>query len=154
MSETAREKILARLHSNLSAIVAGEPVDDPYNFTPSRVSRGPLGDFDSRKRLVIGIVDSEEQKKDRFPLVECFLRVVIEFQLSRNQGEAEPSVLANRMLGDLQRKIGEDTTLGGLAIDVKEVGSDVDLESDNDKSIEGALFVVVQYRHAHNDPRK
>lgn len=153
MAETVRERVLEAMKDALAEIEGGLPATDPYWYTPSKVVRGPLTDADARKRLMIGVVDGEEMTRDLFPLVEISLRVAVEFRFTHNKDDAGPSTEANRVLGDIKRKLGEDRTLGGLALDLQEVGSDIILESDEDRGIEGALFVVVKFRHALNDPR-
>jgi hypothetical protein len=57
------------------------------------------------------------------------------------------------VLGEIQRRIREDRTLGGLALDVRETGNDLDLDTYADKAIEGAVFLEVRYRHATDNPR-
>jgi hypothetical protein len=154
MADTIREKCLTALEDALKSMVEGEPVADPYTVQFSDVKRGPLGEADHRKRYMASVVDGEEQKSERFPVVDVTLRVTIEFQITVNRGDPRSSVLANTVLGEVQRKLAEDHTLGGVAIDCREVGNDIDLDSSEDRSVMGAVFLNVRYRHATNDPRK
>jgi hypothetical protein len=96
---------------------------------------------------------TNESKQTRYPLTDCALPVTIEFRMTADRGDQRPAIEAERVLGEIRRRIGEDRTLGGLALDVREIGNDVDLDTYADKAIEGAVFLEVRYRHATDDPR-
>ena len=150
---TLRFRCLEAIRASLAGIVEGLPAGDPYSIALSAVEHGPLGDFDNRRRYVAAIVPGSESKQTRYPLTDCTLPVTIEFRMTVNRGDRRPAIEAERVLGEIQRRIGEDRTLGGLALDVRETGNDLDLDSHADKAIEGAVFLEVRYRHATDDPR-
>jgi hypothetical protein len=150
---TLRFRCLEAIRASLAGLVEGLPADDPYSVQFSAVEHGPLGDFDNRRRYVAAVVPGNESKQTRYPLTDCTLPVTIEFRMTADRGDQRPAIEAERMLGEIQRRIGEDRTLGGLAIDVRETGNDVDLDTYADKAIEGAVFLEVRYRHATDDPR-
>jgi hypothetical protein len=153
MTDTVRLRCLEALRASFAGLRDGEPAADPYSVEFSAVEHGPLGDFDNRRRYVAAVVPGNESKRTRYPLTDCTLPVTIEFRMTANRGDQRPAVEAERVLGEIQRRIGEDRTLGGLAIDVRETGNDVDLDTYADKAIEGAVFLEVRYRHATDDPR-
>jgi len=153
MAETLRFRCLEALRASFAGMLDGYPASDPYSLQFSAVEHGPLGDFDNRKRYVAAVVPGRESKQTRYPLTDCTLPVTIEFRMTIDRGDKRPLVEAERVLGEIQRRIGEDRTLGGLALDVRETGNDVDLDTYADKAIEGAVFLEVRYRHATDDPR-
>ena len=153
MPDTIRMRCLEAIREALEAVVAGEPEDDPYTIAFSKVEHGPLGDVDHRKRFVAGIVPGRETKQTMYPLDQCTLPVAIEFRMTVNRDDDEPGLEAERALGEIQRKLHEDTTLGGLAIDLRETGNEIDLEMYDDKSVVGVVFFDLLYRHRTTDPR-
>jgi hypothetical protein len=153
MPDTIRMRCLAAINTALEAMTAGEPADDPYTVQFSKVEHGPLGDTDHRKRYVAGIVPGRERKQTLYPFDQCTLEVAIEFRMMVNRDDDDPEVEAERLLGEIQRKLHEDTTLGGLAIDLRETGNEVDLEMYDDKSVVGVVFFDLLYRHRTTDPR-
>ena len=159
MPDTIRLQCLKAIKARLAAlfIPTGDeipPVADPYTIQFSSVDLGPLSEMDHRKRYTAGIVPGTERKEDKFyPLRDCTLPVTIEWRMTHNRGDQKPAEEAERVTGEIQRCIGEDTTLGGLAIDLQEVGNDIDLDDYGDKSIVGAVHFDLKYRHRHDDPR-
>ena len=153
MAETLRFRCLEALRTSFAGLREGYPPADPYSVQFTSVEHGPLGDFDNRKRYVAAVVPGRESKQTRYPLTDCTLPVTIEFRMTIDRGDKRPLVEAERVLGELQRRLGEDRTLGGLAIDTRETGNDIDLDTHADKAIEGAVFLEVRYRHATDDPR-
>ena len=113
---------------------------EPYSVQFTSVEHGALGDFDNRKRYVAAVVPGRESKRTRYPLTDCTLPVTIEFRMTIDRGDKRPLVEAERVLGELQRRICESRTLDGLAIDVRETGNHVDLDTSADKAIEGRFF--------------
>ena len=153
MAETLRFRCLEALRASVAGMLDGYPANAPYSVQFTSVEHGPLGDFDNRKRYVAAVVPGRESKQTRYPLTDCTLPVTIEFRMTIDRGDKRPLVEAERVLGEIQRRIAEDRTLGGLAIDVRETGNDVDLDTYADKAIEGAVFLEVRYRHGTDDPR-
>ncbi len=153
MTDTIRELCLAALKTSLESMTEGQPAGDPYSVTWSVVKRAPLDDGDWKKKAALGILDTEEQKNPRIQGYENVLRVVLEFRLFLNNDE-DGSKRLNQVLGDIQRKIREDITLGGNAYNVVETGNETSLDDVYDHKVEGAVFLNIQYRHRQDDPRK
>ena len=68
-------------------------------------------------------------------------------------GDEDAATEVEKVLAIIQRRVMWDRTHNGLALETKETGNSVDLDSEADKIVEGAVFFVVQYRHDLDDPR-
>ena len=53
----------------------------------------------------------------------------------------------------IKRALTEDRTWGQRAIDTKISGSEVDLVTYADRSVEGVCMAMIQYRYNYEDPR-
>jgi hypothetical protein len=153
MAESRRDAILETVKLSLEAIVANEAVDDPYKFQFSSVVRGPLPNYKGAKRLVAGLYPIEEAKVKQLQFTECQLQFSVDFLLSVNTGDSSPANEVEAVIAIIQRRIMFDSTLNGLVIDTVEIGNQVNLDTAQDKTAEGSVFFVVQYRHDHNDTR-
>lgn len=159
MADSIREAAMKKFCELMATQTQGQPTSDPYDFTWSRVSRTPLGDLDSRKRFACSLLEGTELPIDRTePCIHKRLRVTIEFRALLNSDE-DPAECANMILTNIQRRVQSDPRLavvnGGqpLVIDIEETGSDLDVESFADRTVEGAVFFVVKYKHRGDDPR-
>ena len=156
---TQRQAILAKLKAMYEAVepdpVGGPASADPWPFKFSIVREGPLSEADFRKNYSLGIVPGKERKSDRIhPFIEADWEIHLEFQAIRNAGDGiTPMQLAEQVLGVIQRVFMHDKRLGGVVIDTKEVGSEIDLETYGDKTIVGVCTVQVKYRHDIDDTR-
>jgi hypothetical protein len=151
--DTVRERALAELEAVIAGITEGQPAADPYPLGFSYVERGPLPDNTAGKRYAVGIVDGTERKNHKTGRVEPALQVFLEFRAYKDQN-LSPSQTANQVLGVLQRVVMENSTLNGKVIDLREIGSEIDLESSHDRTVQGTLFLSLIYRHGERDPRK
>lgn len=138
---------------SLASIVKDEPVEDPYEWQFSSVVRGPLPET-TTKRLIAAIVPGDETKIDGNVFKSSLLQVMVDFVFIVNVGDESPSEEAEKIMGIIQRRILKDRTMNGLAIETKETGNAVDLDSSVDKSINGSVFFEVLYRHDLDEPRK
>lgn len=127
--------------------------EDTYGIKFSTVELGPLGDADYKRRYSLGIVPTNERYGDKFPFIERWLTVGIEYRVTVNRGDEKPGVLAERLLTVVEAVVLDNVTWGGKAIDTKLQANELDMIDYGDKSVSGALFVVVHYRHSHLDPR-
>ena len=153
MTDTIRENIMNGLVDIMSAMKDGEPVADPYTTTWSVVGREPIEQLTKGKKHALGIYEGTETKTPRASTVmDCSLRAILEFHVYVESAQKASSEL-NRVLGEVQRKIMEDTSIGSLAIDIVENGNEFDIDGMWDKQVSGALFVTIKYRHHIEDPR-
>lgn len=156
MSNSLRQDILDKIVETFAAI---EPPDDPVQSPDewpikfSTVELGPLGDADHKKRYSLGVVPLRERYGHKFPFIERWLTIGIEYRVTVNRGDEKPGVMAERMLTVVERVILQNTTWEGLAIDTELDNNEVDMTDYDDKSVQGVLFVTVHYRHSHQDPR-
>ncbi|MGK9084921.1 hypothetical protein KXR64_16780 [Brucella intermedia] len=137
-----------------NVLVAYRSVKEPdWPMTFSTVEMGPLSGEDHRKRYSIGIVQGPEKERFTFPFIECNLQVGVEFRVTVNKGDPKPSIMAEETLTVLKRVMDQNRKWGGLAIDTKRIGNDIDLNTYLDKSVVGVMFMEVMFRHSHFDPR-
>jgi hypothetical protein len=147
---TVRKSLLDVFVANYAAAV-----DNPtpptgqkhYGIQFDVVKLGPLGNQDFRKRSAIGIVADKEVKTLLFPLREPRFKVIVEFHYTINQGDEDPAVIAERLLGVVTQIMYDDSTLGGLAIMCDDVDNSVDLDTYADRSVKGTVTWEVLYRH-------
>lgn len=160
VDKSIRQQILEKIKEKLGAVAPPDtsapdyvPSDADWPFAFSDVMMGPLGAEDNRKRYVAGIVPSTGVHSDLIPYIVYDLNVGIEFRATRNKGDDNPQIMAEQVLTVLQRVVLKNTTWDGLALDTHLVGDEIDLVNYSDKSINGVLFIKVQFRHARSDPR-
>lgn len=152
MTATVREIALEALKTTFSAVEAGTPVLDPYTITWQKVSRAPLGDDDWKKKYTLGIHDMDETTKAQQMSLICTLRVALEFRVVIEPDQV-PSTELGIALGEIKRRLYEDNTLGGVAIDCTEESNEIEVDSDNDRRLSGVVWVNLVYRHSVRDPR-
>lgn len=153
MTDSVRLRILQTLSEWFSNVQEGIPADDPYDFQFSVVGIGHLGDPNATKRLCVGIVGGDETKTDVYPYRDVLFPIAIEFRITVNAGEGAPALMAERALATVQRVMAQDETIGGLAIDLREVRNHIDMDTYTDKFPTGVAFFEARYMHAYNDVR-
>lgn len=158
--DSVRKQILLSMQAAFAAVAPPDPADethvpsiDDWPFKFSVVGLGPLSDADHRKRYSIGVVPQRERYKDSFPYQERFLRVGLEFRVTVNQGDDDPALMAEDLLTVIERVVSGNKTWDELAIETRLQDNEVDMTTYGDKTVMGVLFVEVQYRHGHLDPR-
>src|SRR5271165_429326 len=150
---SVRLQILNAMTTFFSNMQAQLPADDPYGITWSTVALGPLAKEDHRKRYSLGVVPGPEKEAFEYPFVMCFLTVNIEFRVTVNRDDDSPGVMIEQALTVVKRGLVQDRSWGGLAIDTKTVGSEIDLITYADRSAVGVCVAQVQYRYGYADPR-
>jgi len=150
---SVRSTILAAIVAKFASMQSTAPENDPYGITWSTVALGPLVKFDQKKRYSLGVVPSTEKTKFLYPWVENLLTINVEFRVTVNRDDDAPGVMIENALTVVQRALTEDRTWGGLALDTKLVGNEIDLVTYADRSAMGVCVCTVQYRHAYSDPR-
>ena len=155
-----RLQILQNIDAVFSAMtVAGSdaqydaPPSDPYGFKFSTVEIGPLAPYDQRKQFSMGIVAGAESETFQFPFVMCFLKLNLELRVTVNRDDVAPGVLIEQLITSVKRAVGLNRSWGGIAIDTKVDGTEVDLVTYADRSAMGVLMLTVQYRYGYSDPR-
>jgi len=160
-SESIAEQIAANIKTELEAIVAGTD----YHYTPqivARVEQWRLEDLDaSRKHFYLlrdtgdeSVFEGESEFGEVEKLLEFFIlaaRLDKRTTLSAFK-ESTPSkgTIRNRIVRDVEKKLREDMSRGGLAM-TTEV-TDVKREIFVDGWVLVELAVIVQYSHAFDTP--
>jgi len=116
------QNALVALTNTVLSTVRGDPVNDPYPIDFAIVHRNPLNEQAWAKRLLVGIYDSAEDVKDGANQREYLLHVAPDSRRMLDAGEVA-TMAGDAVLGIIQRKIGEDRTLGGTVIDIIEARS-------------------------------
>jgi hypothetical protein len=146
---SVRQQILENV---ITAYESVKTPDWPMEF--STVELGPLSGEDHRKRYSVGIVAGPEKERFTFPFIECNFQVGVEFRITVNKGDPKPAIMAESMLTVVKRVMDQNRKWGGLAVDTKRIGNDIDLNSYGDKSVVGVMFMEIMFRHSHFDPRE
>lgn len=152
MTLTVRETIERAVVDKLMTMREGEPSSDPYGATFSVVTRARIGAIATGRKYVAGVYGGPETKLAGFSSMRSKLRLTIEFHILLEKEDNAQAEL-NFLMGEVQRRLAEDHTLGGLAYDMIEDGNEFDVDGSFDKQVAGVLFYSVQYVHAHKDPR-
>jgi hypothetical protein len=150
---SVRLNILNAMVTSFENMTADQPTNDPYGVTFSTVALGPLADYDQRKRFSLGVVPGPEKETFTMPYITCWLQVNVEFRVTVNRDDTPPGVMIEQLLTVVKRRLTEDRTWGGMAIDTKVVSSEIDLVTYADRSAVGVCVAEVQYRYSHLDPR-
>ena len=152
MSDTVRLSCLKAMQAALAAVQAGQ---DGYLLAFNQVVLGPIDASEGgRRRAMVGIVPGREVTDIQFPLTYGMLPIAIEFRVTWNMGDMPSHELAEAVLGDIRRKMMQDPSLGGLAIDLKDMGNEITLNTFADKNIVGVAHFDLLYRHSTLDPRQ
>lgn len=130
-----------------------EPGVDGYLIGFDSVVRAPLTKPEHLLRAAAGVIDFREEKRAEIGYYLCTLFLNIEFCVATPLGE-QPASALNRALLDIQRCFFSDQTSGGLAYDVREVMSEIQPDSDEDRLGLGVVQFQILYRHRIDDPRK
>jgi len=152
MTDTIREQIEKAVVNKIETMKDGDPATDPYGITFSEVTRNRVDQVAFGKKYVAGVYSGPETKRADHPSMRCQLRLIIEFYILLDKTDVAQAQL-NFVLGELQRRLAEDHTLGGLAYDMKEEGNEYDVDGSFDTQVSGAIFYRVEYVHHHLDPR-
>jgi hypothetical protein len=154
MTDTVRETILKALETLMASMQADFPVDDPYTVTWSIISREDIGQLPKTKRYALAIYDTEEEKNPRtYPVTDCRLRVLLEFHVYLQKGEKASTEL-NRVLGEIERKVRSDRTLGDTCIETEFRGNEFSVDGPYEQQVSGVSYLSILYRHHTDDPRR
>ncbi len=154
--DTIREQILDAIECHFKTQAQGDPAPDPYTITWSLVDRVDLSDLSHGKAYTIAILEGGEAVTPGVSTLEGVttktLGVTCEWH-SMLEAKQRPATEANRILGEIIRRMLEDETYGGLAIWIQETGNEAIIDNQNDRQIEGSVSFNVLYRHSRQDPR-
>ncbi|MDG5496969.1 MULTISPECIES: hypothetical protein [Azospirillaceae] len=151
--ETKRQRIIKAVQAVLERLQAGQPADDPYGISFTKIYREVLDDgLVKGKAAVAAVLDKTETKLRLVNHDQCTLRVNVEFHVMYGTGDQRADRM-NAVLGDIQRAFRSDFTLGGVAINCTEAGNEIDSTGRFTGYGSGTLLLDILYRHAKHDPR-
>jgi len=151
---TVREDIVRWVVQTMRDMRVGEPPSNPYNTRWSVVTRRPVTEMAKGKRTVLGVFEGSEVKVNRVhPITDATLSLILEFHVLVSKNEEQAHILSV-VMGDIQRRMREDPTAGGLALDILEDRNETDIEGLFDRTVSGAVSYSVRYRHHTDDPSK
>ena len=148
--ETVRELILSNIKTIFDDMVDGV---DEYTITWSKVTRGVEPEDVKRKNFAISIFDEEEAKDPRVQYMDVRMRILLQFNVYLPKG-INASIFLNDVLGQVQRRMREDFSRGGFALETDELGNELFLDHERDRKLEGTVFYSIRYQHHIDDPRK
>ena len=158
-ADSIRERILVelrRLYDTQIKVVGG------HTFAWETVIRAPLLEGHRRKNYEMAIIDRNELKQIEIGCQISTMEIDLEWSSLLGRDD-EPSSRANEIILSLERRLnenvmvfegGDDQTDQQLALRAWTIGNDWNADNDNDRRIEGVMFVRVLYKHAVSDPRK
>ncbi len=156
---------MAEICRRLDTMQAGQPTSDPYLTTFEVVTRGsPLEGLHKTVKVGLAILDADEFKTPKINQMDVSLRVITEWFSWVDAGE-QPSVVGNRVMGDIQRRMREDFNLTEpddgrplkdrqISEHVEETGNQMFIDGVQDSQITGAITWNIRYKHGINDPRE
>jgi len=148
--KSIRRQILEKLKTDFEAITAG-PDDDDYKIAWSEVTRKPINQLAVGRRAVLGIYPTEELKVDKVSMIRhATMRVVFEAHLTRDVEQIEDFI--EDALMEIERKLMEDYQLGGLAVDVRTLQSETNIDGTFDNYANCAVVAEITYRHMRAGP--
>lgn len=143
---TIREQIMA----NMKVIFETDTSNDRVRW--SYVTREPPSKHDiAHNKTVLGLYDTSEKVREGSGYETRSVNVIVEFHITLADGD-KPSTFLNHCLGSIVNRIGDDTSLGGLALNIVEKGSELDIDGPDDKTVAGMIVLTVSYRCRPNDP--
>lgn len=153
MTTTLRDQIVNALETALKAVSTTAPIGDPYPAQFDLVVQGSPENLYKGKANVAALYDGNEIKSYKsFPAVNCTLTVDIEVyaHVGANQNGLKR---IRELVGVVERKLGEDKTLGGLCHDVLVIAIDAEESGVYETYAQGVVRTSITYKHHTTDPR-
>lgn len=148
--EPTRSTIREQIMENLKTLFEDDVSPDRVNW--GLVKRKPVSATEiSLHNHVLGIFDVSERIRSAVQVEYRNINVVFEFHVRLAEGD-EPSTFLNHCLGSIANRIGEDISIGGLALNANESGSELDIDGAFDQAVSGIIIFDVSYRCRSNDP--
>lgn len=149
--EPIRHTVRELIMQSLKCLFEGSPIDST-DISWGLVSRKPLTKSEVTDHgYSLGLYDTSERVVEQ---TGCELRnvnVVFEFHVKLYEDD-EPATYLTQCLGSVARRIGTDITLGGLVLNCRESGSELDIDGAFSNYASGIIVFDVTYRCRSNDP--
>ncbi len=96
--------------------------------------------------------ETAKRTRDIDPVTYATINCSLEYAVIVEKGE-NPNQLLNLVASEVERRLMEDVTFGGLAIDISFSKDEKAIGWRHDKAVEGALYFAISYRYRSTDPR-
>ena len=153
-TRSIRDNILEHLKARFAEVNPGAPGYDDFAVAWEWVERAPLPEENKLTGPSISILDPRERQTALMNTLQVnALLVAIEFAVVFQLGD-DPSRALNDALTEVRRLVMADPQIGGLAINLVEKSSELDIDGLSDKVGHGITLWEVTYRSRIDDPRK
>ncbi len=144
-----RELIMQAVQTRLEEM----STENGYAFKFGVVQREEFDASIKGKEFAVAIFDPDATRNPKMdPVMYSTINVVLECMVLMRAGE-EPSTKLSMVLSELERRIMEDMTFGGLVINCTFIKDQKTIDFRFEKYIECALWVDLLYRYSNRDPR-
>ena len=151
MADSIREQVLAALKELLEEVTTGNDYNTDMGNNVNLGLRAPLEENDLPAMVVMEGVENVQAE----PLTKntCFLPVMVHgYTTYDNDDDGTWSQIGNKMIADIVKIIGTDTTLGGLVVDI-EPGQRTNEDPEGETKVQAVqVDFVIQYRTGYLDP--
>lgn len=150
MADSIRQRIMDNLKQRFEAARHDFiEVDQEWSL----VTRNPVGkDAMLQLRSLVALYDLKEGKVDRINYQMCTITLATEFYVRAHYDDDDPSKMIGEAMTEVQKTIQADINCGGLSVDIKEMGNEIDLETYGSRIAAGVVMWNVVYRHKTADP--
>ena len=152
MTETIREQVLSDIKTSLEELTIANGYN--FDFTPETVQRWSMyGNSAVNLPLIVITAGDEEEKPLSGNHEECRLTVYIDaFYVHNEDDQTATDTYINRLQGDIKKRILEDETRSGTALNTSIVGSST-FETVDGQAYAGIMIeLLVTYRHKRDNP--
>ena len=153
-SDSVQERIMQFLQNSLETMLSGEPVQNPYAITFNTVQREPLSDDMMMAKYVAYLFDeTAARQRATDPTTYAEINCVLAYAVIV-EDEENPSTLLNLVASEVERRLLEDVTCGGLSYDIVFTKDTKIIGWRFDRSVEGEISFLIKFRYNTSDPRK
>lgn len=148
---TVQDRVFARMMERVDAITN----EDSTRLWATEGKQGPLVVKAGMSVPCFSMQQGPEQTIETlYPSITKIMTVYFEFRFQRILN-VDSLVTFHYYLGKLQARLfgtRDNITLGGLALDVQEIGNNPEIDDQDDPMPGGLLMAQVKYRHYNGDP--
>lgn len=151
MPNTVRENIFQNVKSALSLISVANGFDNNIASVQQWDVNG-----NSLASVPTIIINSgpEDGNDNAYPLTTCALKIFLTLWTRIDEGSSSsPDTVLNSLLGDIKKKLKEDITRGGNAVDTAITSVEPFDTIEGQGEVGLVITVEVKYRHAQTNPK-
>ena len=151
MPNTIRENIFQNVKSALSLISVANGFD---NNIASVQQWDVNGNTLASVPTIIVNSGPEDGSDNAYPLTTCSLKIFLTLWTRIDEGSGSaPDTVLNSLLGDIKRKLKEDITRGGNAVDTTITSVEPFDTIEGQGEVGLVITAEVKYRHAQTNPK-